>query len=105
MPPLEERGIFLLLVLTLAFLRQACDRKRFAQVAVDLAWCALGIIIFGYVVLNHEDIVFRSGLVTQADLVLGLLCIVYVLEATRRAVGWSLVVTALVFLAYGFLGQ
>jgi TRAP transporter 4TM/12TM fusion protein len=105
MPPLEERAIFLLLVLTLVFLQQACDRKQPDQLALDLAWCALGIIIFGYIVLNHEEIVFRSGLVTRADLVLGLLCIVYVLEATRRVVGWSLVITALVFLAYGFFGQ
>jgi len=105
MPPLQERGIFLLLVLSLVFLRQACDRKRFAHLALDLAWCALGIIIFGYVVLDHEEIVFRSGLVTRADLVLGLLCVVYVLEATRRVVGWPLVITALVFIAYGFFGQ
>lgn len=105
MPPLQERAIFLLLLLTLAFLRQASGRQQIAAAALDLVWCALGIVIFGYVALNEEAITFRSGLVTRADLILGLLCVIYVLEATRRVVGWPLVVTALVFLAYGFFGQ
>jgi TRAP transporter 4TM/12TM fusion protein len=105
MPPLQERAIFLLLILSLAFLKQASGRKRIGATVVDLSWCALGIVIFGYVVADHEEIAFRSGIVTQADMILGLLCIVYVLEVTRRVVGWPLVITALVFLAYGFFGQ
>jgi len=105
MPPLQERAIFLLLVLSLGFLHQASGRKRLGPAIVDLSWCALGVVIFGYVAMDHEEIAFRSGIVTRADLILGLLCVLYVLEATRRVVGWPLVITALVFLAYGFFGQ
>ena len=105
LPPLQERSLFLLLLFVLLFLQQACDRARSPQAIIDLSWCALSIVVFGYVVLNHEEIAFKSGLVTRTDLVLGVLCVIVVLEATRRIVGWALVVTALVFLVYAFYGQ
>ena len=105
MPPLQERSLFLLVLFALVFLTQATERTRPGQVAVDLFWLALSLMVFGYVVVNHEEITFKSGLVTRTDLVLGVLCVLVVLEATRRIVGWALVVTALFFLVYVFYGQ
>ena len=105
MPPLQERSLFLLVLFALVFLTQAVDRQRPAQVAVDLFWLALSLATFGYVFIEHEEIAFKSGLVTQTDLVLGVICVIVVLEATRRIVGWALVITALVFLVYCFYGQ
>jgi len=105
LPPLQERSLFLLVLFTLVFLTQAVERERPAQVAVDLFWLALSMATFGYVFIEHEEIAFKSGIVTQTDLVLGIVCVFVVLEATRRIVGWALVVTALVFLVYVFYGQ
>ena len=93
------------MLFALVFLTQATERTRPGQAAVDLFWLALSLVVFGYVVVNHEEITFKSGLVTRTDLVLGVLCVLVVLEATRRIVGWALVVTALVFLVYVFYGQ
>ena len=93
------------MLFALVFLTQATERTRPGQAAVDLFWLALSLVVFGYVVVNHEEITFKSGLVTRTDLVLGVLCVFVVLEATRRIVGWALVVTALVFLVYVFYGQ
>lgn len=93
------------MLFALVFLTQATARTRPGQVAVDLFWLALSLAVFGYVAVHHEEITFKSGLVTRTDLVLGVLCVVVVLEATRRIVGWALVVTALVFLVYVFYGQ
>ena len=93
------------MLFALVFLTQAKERTRPGQAAVDLFWLALSLVVFGYVVVNHEEITFKSGLVTRTDLVLGVLCVFVVLEATRRIVGWALVVTALVFLVYVFYGQ
>ena len=93
------------MLFALVFLTQATERTRPGQVAVDLFWLALSLVVFGYVAVHHEEITFKSGLVTRTDLVLGVLCVVVVLEATRRIVGWALVVTALVFLVYVFYGQ
>ena len=105
MPPLQERSLFLLVLFALVFLTQAVERDRPAQVALDLFWLALSLATFGYVFIEHEEIAFKSGLVTQTDLVLGVICVIVVLEATRRIVGWALVVTAGVFLLYVFYGQ
>ena len=93
------------MLFALVFLTQATERTRPGQVAVDLFWLALSLAVFGYVAVHHEEITFKSGLVTRTDLLLGVLCVVVVLEATRRIVGWALVVTALVFLVYVFYGQ
>jgi TRAP transporter 4TM/12TM fusion protein len=105
LPPLQERSLFLLLLFALLFIQQASGRARSAQAMLDLCWCALSLVVFGYVVLNHEEIAFKSGLVTHTDLVLGVICVIVVMEATRRVVGWALVVTALLFLFYAFYGQ
>jgi len=105
LPPLQERSLFLLLLFALLFIQQASGRARSAQAMLDLFWCALTLVVFGYVVLNHEEIAFKSGLVTHTDLVLGVICVIVVMEATRRVVGWALVVTALLFLVYAFYGQ
>ena len=105
LPPLQERSLFLLVLFALVFLTQATGRQSRVQVAVDLFWLALSLATFGYVFIEHEEIAFKSGLVTQTDLVLGVICVIVVLEATRRIVGMALVVTALVFLVYVFYGQ
>lgn len=105
LPPLQERSLFLLMLFTLVFLTQAVEHERPTQVAVDLFWLALSLATFGYVFIEHEEIAFKSGLVTQTDLVLGVVCVLVVLEATRRIVGWALVFTALTFLVYCFYGQ
>ncbi len=105
LPPLQERSLFLLMLFTLVYLSQAVEHERPTQIAVDLFWLALSLATFGYVFIEHEEIAFKSGLVTQTDLVLGVVCVLVVLEATRRIVGWALVFTALVFLVYCFYGQ
>lgn len=105
MPPLQERSLFLLVLFALVFLTQAVEHERPAQVAVDLFWLALSLTTFGYVFIEHEEIAFKSGIVTPTDMVMGIVCVFVVLEATRRIVGWALVMTALVFMLYVFYGQ
>ncbi len=105
MPPLQERSLFLLVLFALVFLTQAVEHERPAQVAVDMFWLALSLATFGYVFINHEEIAFKSGIVTPTDMVMGIVCVFVVLEATRRIVGWALVMTALVFMLYVFYGQ
>ena len=56
LPPLQERSLFLLLLFALLFVQQASGRARSAETMRDLVWCALSLVVFGYVVLNHEEI-------------------------------------------------
>ena len=57
-----------------------------------------------YVFVFQPALQSRPGAPIAQDIVVGVIGIVLLLEATRRAVGVPLVVIAVVFLAYGFLG-
>ncbi|MFO2465596.1 TRAP transporter permease [Pseudomonas sp. 15FMM2] len=53
----------------------------------------------------EADLIQRSGDLTPADMVIGLILIVLVFEAARRVMGIALPVICGVFLAYGLLGE
>lgn len=75
--------------------------------AIDIAGALLSLAAFGWVIFDRERIMWRLVYVdplTSTDLVLGVAAILVVLEATRRTLGWTLVVMALVFIAYAFAG-
>ncbi len=55
--------------------------------------------------LDYMNIVFRAGDPTRLDIVLGTLTIFLVMEATRRTMGWPLVIVAGLFLAYALWGH
>jgi len=57
-----------------------------------------------YLVWQHEALVQRAGTPTTADLVMGLVAVVAVLELTRRTTGWGLVAVALLALVYAVAG-
>ena len=51
-----------------------------------------------------DDLAFRVGNPSTADVVLGGTLIVVLLEATRRSVGWPLPFIALIFMGYAIWG-
>jgi TRAP transporter 4TM/12TM fusion protein len=57
-----------------------------------------------YIVLNYEGIAMRYGMPITRDIVMGLILVVLLLEATRRVIGPALPVIAVAFIAYAFLG-
>ena len=57
-----------------------------------------------YLVINYKELVTRAGMNTPTDIVIGVIGVLLVFEATRRTVGWPMLTVALVFLAYAFLG-
>ena len=66
--------------------------------------CLLGIGTTGYLLLNYQELVLRAGLNTQTDIIVGIIGVLMVFEATRRTVGWPMLTVALIFVAYAFLG-
>ncbi len=58
-----------------------------------------------YIVLNYQELVLRAGTVTQMDLIVGTIGILFVLEAARRVVGMPIVVVACTFITYAFIGR
>jgi TRAP transporter 4TM/12TM fusion protein len=81
----------------------AGKRKGFFAV-LDGLFFATAVVALGYLILNYNSLIEREGAPNQADIVMGVLAIVIVLEATRRVIGWPLVIIAGAFLVYALAG-
>jgi TRAP transporter 4TM/12TM fusion protein len=71
---------------------------------LDYALLVLAAAPILYLFANYEYVVTRIYYVDDlsvADMTMGVILTVIVLEATRRVIGWALPITALVFLFYG----
>jgi len=58
-----------------------------------------------HLVVTFKEVVLRGGAATNQDLWLGGLLILFVLEGTRRVLGWPLPVIASVFILYALFGK
>ncbi|WP_345796544.1 TRAP transporter permease [Castellaniella sp. MT123] len=93
-------GFVLLMVFSLYSGRQGSPRAI-------IGW-VLGILGFGlslYHWVYEADLTARAGQMTDADMVVGILTLILVFEATRRMMGWALPIICGLFLAYGLFGQ
>ena len=112
-----HRGIHLSMVLALVFLVFPMVKTGYDTPAQSSLLHPLGISVFDWllaiaavVAVMHvpmiplDDLAFRVGNPTRLDVVLGLILIVLLLEATRRSVGIPLPIIAVVFMAYALLG-
>ena len=101
-----QRTIHLMFGLTLIFLLYP-GRKSWSRSSmnpIDVICALLGIGTTGYLLLNYQELVLRAGLNTQTDIIVGIIGVLMVFEATRRTVGWPMLTVALIFVAYAFLG-
>ena len=101
-----QRAVHLGFGLTLVYLlfpmRKVWSREKVHVVDVLLA--ILGAGAPAYIIFSYRSLVMRAGTVNSLDLVVGLIGIVLVIEATRRVVGMPMVCVVLFFLAYAFAG-
>ncbi|MGB6867726.1 MAG: hypothetical protein WBE11_18740, partial [Candidatus Aminicenantaceae bacterium] len=73
----------------------------------DIILAILAFISYGWIIWDYGRIAARIKYVDSVlitDLVLGTLAILFILEATRRTLGWILVVITSVFIVYIFFG-
>ena len=72
-----------------------------------LAWLLglAGMATAAYQWIFEADLIQRSGELTDADMLIGVMLIVLVFEAARRVMGIALPLICGLFLAYGLLGQ
>ena len=97
------RSTHLAFVLVLCFLMRPLGRKNWtdpknAWFAVDLLCAVLTIAVQVYVLWDLEEFIFRRGDLTNLDIYVGTIFMGLMLEATRRAVGWAMVIIAGFFL-------
>lgn len=106
LPQIQHKAIHLALALALTyFIYPATSKQKDKLPWYDVLCIVLSLFIGAYITFDYMNIVYRLGDPTTMDIVLGGIAIVLVLEATRRTMGWPLVIVASVFLAYAALGQ
>lgn len=107
-----QRPVHLALMASMGFLGLGVRRSATGEGGVRRPWTAnlspllvlAAVVSFLYLVTQHEELVRRSGAPTGADLVLGVIGILVVLELTRRTTGWGLVGVCVLALGYAAAG-
>ncbi len=102
----EARAIHLAFALFLAFLAWPAFRfsPRDRVPLVDWGLALVAAFAGAYLMLFYAQLATRPGQPTATDVVVSLVGVVLLLEATRRAVGWPMAALAAIFLAYCLLG-
>ncbi|NOY64813.1 MAG: TRAP transporter permease [Nitrospirae bacterium] len=108
------RAIHLAFAMTLCFLVIPCikrQRRRFHRISstegipvTDYILCIIGSLSALYIVIDYEGITMRAGIPLPRDIVVGVVLILLLLEASRRVIGPALSIIAILFTAYAFLG-
>ncbi|MGR3464402.1 TRAP transporter permease [Limimaricola sp.] len=104
----QTRPIHLMFAIFLAFLAypafKSSPRERIPLIDWGLAligaFCAFYVFWFS----DHLAMTARSGLPTQAQVIIGSVGLVVLLEASRRALGPALTIVGSLFLAYAYFG-
>jgi TRAP transporter 4TM/12TM fusion protein len=101
------RHIHLILSMSLVFLVYPLSKKspRHWTFFIDLILIVLAAIVGIYLEIEVDELVFRAGEPNTLDIVFGLIACLLTLEMSRRIMGWSLAVTAALFVAYAWLGN
>ncbi|NNV07562.1 TRAP transporter permease [Geobacillus sp. C56-T2] len=100
-------SIHLGFALSLIFLLFPARKKHLHRSNVGIVNIILSLLSIGvgaYLPLMLDDIVQRIGIMTPLDFTVGLVAVLLVLEATRRAVGLPITIIASLFLLYAYFG-
>lgn len=71
---------------------------------IDLVAIGLAVVTSLYPIVFQAELASRAGGYEDIDWIMGLLGILVLLEATRRAVGWIMVILVSLFMYYAWLG-
>ncbi|MFT5129914.1 MAG: TRAP transporter 4TM/12TM fusion protein [Rhodothermales bacterium] len=116
--PHATLAIFAMFGLALCFINKPAHKKlaenKWASY-IDLLLALAIVVACSYIIIQTESIfsrfwvgdemlVKRAGEETAFDVGFGIVGLLLVLEATRRAIGWTLPILALLFTSYAFIG-
>ncbi len=95
-------GLVLIFLLYPARTKDGSWRSRIGK--TDWFLAALSIVAVGYMFVDQEKFLYRSGAPRAQDILAGALLILLILEAVRRSVGWHLAALVLIFFVYALVG-
>ncbi len=102
------RSIHLAFAMVLAYLIYPArkSKKNLEKISIfDYILAILGGFGAAYIAINYTALSNRVGDFTQLDITVGVISMIFLLEAGRRVIGIALSIVAIVFLAYDFFGQ
>lgn len=71
----------------------------------DYIFAFLGFAVAAYHILFYEELVWRAGVYNTIDMIVGVIAVLLILEATRRLAGPIVVCLAAFFLFYAYFGK
>ena len=101
------RAIHLAFGIALAFSMHAISKSPKLKDTItwyDFVFMLIGVAAVLYQWYAYKDLAMRSGAWTQMDIVVGIVTIIIVLEASRRVMGLPLMIAAIIFLLYDYFG-
>lgn len=107
---LAHRSVFVTFVLVLVFLLFPLKRNSWSDelngfFIVDLLLIVSAIGIEGYILYDIDEFQLRWGVPSNMDVAVGTVAVFLVLEASRRAVGWPMVIIASFFIVHTVFGD
>ncbi|MBN1829988.1 MAG: TRAP transporter permease [Deltaproteobacteria bacterium] len=101
-----QRGIHLTFVLVLSFLMMPLRKRDDGKISIlDWFLSLLSLAVGLYITIFYKDILYRLGILTTTDIIVGWIIILLVLEQARRATGNVLVVIAGLAVLYPLVGN
>ncbi|MBW2064167.1 MAG: TRAP transporter permease [Deltaproteobacteria bacterium] len=105
---LQQLSLFLGFGLALVFVHYPLFPKMARSkplLFIDFLLAALSFSFGIYIYVDYWEFIFRVGSPTNWDIFFGIVTILLVFEATRRAVGWPILIIAFCFILYAFFGH
>ena len=104
---LQHRALHLLFMGTILFLVHTVlkdKRLTWAKLAYTVLFVGMTIAATGYVLINFANVATRAGAYNTWDIAFGLMMLLVVFEGARRGTGWPIVIVALAFFIFAFVG-
>ncbi|NPV70020.1 MAG: TRAP transporter permease [Firmicutes bacterium] len=100
-----QRGLHWTVLSVLVFLLYPAGKKSGKKPGViDYLFAAAATVTGVYGLLSWERVAVEAGVTNTTDMVMGVIALIVVLEATRRVVGLALTITGGLFLLYAYFG-
>lgn len=105
LPGIGQKAVHLGLILVIFFMDSLNkEGRKWYWKLIDILFLLMAVGSTVYVIQIDSTLDLRSGIIYTYDILFGVMLIVVLLEASRRAVGLSLTIVSLVFLAFAFAG-
>jgi len=102
--PWSLRVIHLLCGMAIVFLSTANKGGKIYK-SLSIVFTFAAVICNGYILINMDEIIQRVTFPNQIDVIMGIICVLLVMEMARRTIGKPMVIIAVFFIAYALYGN